>query len=99
MKSSVEILNAVFTPMFDDGSVNYARIPDLFQHAIQTGANGIFVNGTTGECMSLSVDERQRLVEKWVEYREAIKRPDFKIFAHVGSSNLFETAQMAEHSQ
>jgi len=99
MKSPVEILNAVFTPMFDDGSVNYARIPDLFQHAIQTGANGIFVNGTTGECMSLSVDERQRLVEKWVEYREAIKRPDFKIFAHVGSSNLFETAQMAEHAQ
>ena len=99
MKSSVEILNAVFTPMFDDGSVNYARIPDLFQHAIQTGANGIFLNGTTGECMSLSVDERQRLVEKWVEYREAIKRPDFKIFAHVGSSNLFETAQMAEHAQ
>lgn len=100
MKSSqVEILNAVFTPMFDDGSVHYARIPDLFQHCIQTGANGIFVNGTTGECMSLSVNERQRLVEAFVDYRETIKRPDFKIFAHVGSCNLFETAQMAEHAQ
>lgn len=99
MKSPVEILNAVFTPMFDDGSVHYARIPELFQHCIHTGANGIFVNGTTGECMSLSVNERQRLVESWVEYRETIKRPDFKIFAHVGSCNLFETAQMAEHAQ
>ena len=100
MKSyPVEILNAVFTPMFDDGSVKYDRIPELFQHCIQTDADGIFLNGTTGECMSLSVQERLNLVEKWTEYRENIKRPDFKIFVHVGSSNLFETAQMAEHAQ
>src|SRR5262245_48842134 len=100
MKSHpVEILNAVFTPMFDDGSVNYAKIPDLFQHAIQTDESGIFLNGTTGECMSLSVSERQTLVEKWIEYRESIKRQDFKIVVHVGSCNLFETAQMAEHAE
>ncbi len=100
MKSRpVEILNAVFTPMFDDGSVNYAKIPDLFQHSIQTSASGIFLNGTTGECMSLSVNERQTLVEKWIEYRETINRQDFKVVVHVGSCNLFETAQMAEHAE
>jgi N-acetylneuraminate lyase len=100
MKSyPVEILNAVFTPMFDDGSVRYERIPELFQHCIQTDADGIFLNGTTGECMSLSVQERQNLVEKWTEHRESIKRQDFKIFVHVGSSNLHETAQMAQHAQ
>lgn len=100
MKSrAVEILNAVFTPMFADGSVNYNCIPNLFQHCIQTGAKGIFLNGTTGECMSLSVQERLQLVEHWVEYRREINRPDFKIFVHVGSCNLYETAQMAEHAQ
>jgi N-acetylneuraminate lyase len=100
MKSyPLEILNAVFTPMFDDGSVHYARIPELFQHSIQTRADGIFVNGTTGECMSLSVQERQQLVEAWIDTRHRLKRPDFKIFAHVGSCNLIETAQMAEHAQ
>jgi N-acetylneuraminate lyase len=100
MKSQpVEILNAVFTPMFADGSLNYSRIPDLFQHCIRTGAKGIFLNGTTGECMSLSVQERLQLVEHWVEYRRKINRSDFKIFVHVGSCNLYETAQMAEHAQ
>jgi N-acetylneuraminate lyase len=100
MKSyPVEILNAVFTPMFDDGSINYERIPELFQHCVQTGADGIFLNGTTGECMSLTVLERQRLVEAWIEHRASVKRNDFKIFAHVGSCNLYETAQMAEHAQ
>jgi len=95
----VEILNAVFTPMFDDGSINYTLIPDLFEHCIQTGANGIFLNGTTGECMSLSLQERQQLVEAWTEHRKLINRPDFKIFVHVGSCNLLETAEMAAHAQ
>ena len=100
MKSQpVEILNAVFTPMFTDGSVDYNRIPDLFQHCIHTGANGIFLNGTTGECMSLSLQERLRLVEMWTAQRAQISHPDFKIFVHVGSCNLHETAQMAEHAQ
>ena len=60
---NVEILNATFTPMYEDGSINYDRIPDLFQHCVNTGANGIFLNGTTGECMSLSLEERLKLVE------------------------------------
>ena len=49
--------------------------------------------------MSLSVQERLKLVETWIEYRKQINRPDFKIFVHVGSCNLYETAQMAEHAQ
>lgn len=100
MKSQqIEILNAVFTPMFADGSINYSQVPELFEHCLQTGAQGIFLNGTTGECMSLSVQERQQLVETWIEYRKQVNRPDFKIFVHVGSCNLYETAQMAEHAQ
>lgn len=97
--NTVEILNATFTPMYEDGIINYDRIPDLFQHCVNTGANGIFLNGTTGECMSLSVGERLKLVETWTAYRKEIKRPDFKIFVHVGSCNLYETARMAEHAQ
>jgi N-acetylneuraminate lyase len=95
----VEILNAVFTPMFADGSINYSRIPDIFENCVATGAKGIFLNGTTGECMSLSVQERLQLVEQWADYRAKAERPDFKIFVHVGSCNLYETAQMAEHAQ
>jgi N-acetylneuraminate lyase len=96
---NVEILNATFTPMYEDGSINYDRIPDLFQHCVSTGANGIFLNGTTGECMSLSLEERLTLVETWTNYRTQANRPDFKIFVHVGSCNLYETARMAAHAE
>ncbi len=96
---AVEILNAVFTPMHKDGSIDYSRIPHLFEHCIHTGAKGIFLNGTTGECMSLSLDERLKLVETWIACRKGMNRPDFKIFVHIGSCNLYETAHMAKHAQ
>jgi N-acetylneuraminate lyase len=96
---NVEILPAVFTPMYDDGSVNYSRIEALYQRCVQSGFKGIFLNGTTGECMSLTAEERQKLVEGWIACRKKNNNRDFKIFAHVGSNNLYEAAQMAGHAQ
>lgn len=97
--SDVEILCAAFTPMFKDGTVNHTRVPDLFNHTVGTGVNGIFLNGTTGECMSLSLRERLHLVEDWTKARNANKGAPFRIVVHVGSTNLFEAASMAEHAQ
>ena len=96
---NVQILPAVFTPMYNDGSVNYARIEALYQRCIDSGFNGIFLNGTTGECMSLNISERKKLVETWSAGRKKNKNKDFKIFVHVGSCNLYEASEMAEHAQ
>ncbi|MEX2231386.1 MAG: dihydrodipicolinate synthase family protein, partial [Cyclobacteriaceae bacterium] len=96
---NVQILPAVFTPMSDDGSIHYSRVSALYQHCIASGFRGIFLNGTTGECMSLDAGERTKLVEAWMECRRKQKDPDFKIFVHIGSANLYEAAQMAEHAQ
>lgn len=98
LRYNVQILPAVFTPMFDDGSVHYARIDALYQRCIDSGFNGIFLNGTTGECMSLSKEERMKLLEAWVACRNKNNK-EFKIFVHVGSANLLEAAELAEHAQ
>jgi len=97
-KNAVEILCATFTPMLPDGSLNLSRIPELYTHCHDVQANGIFLNGTTGECMSLSTAERIQLVDGWMAERS--KRGDaLKVVVHVGSSNLMEAATMAEHAQ
>lgn len=96
---NVQILPAVFTPMFDDGSVRYVQIKALYQHCLDSGFQGIFLNGTTGECMSLSITERKKLVEAWNACRVENNNPAFKIFVHVGSANLYEACEMAEHAQ
>ena len=94
----VEILNAVFTPMHGDGAINFDRIPALFEHFTETGSQGIFLNGTTGECMSLSTQERLRLVEAWMAAKISSKSKA-KLIVHVGTTNLLEAAQMAKHAE
>jgi N-acetylneuraminate lyase len=99
LRYNVQILPAVFTPMFDDGSINFNVIDALFQRCIDSGFRGIFLNGTTGECMSLSTIERKKLVEAWIACRKKNNRNDFKIVVHTGCANLYEAAEMAEHAQ
>lgn len=96
--NAVEILCATFTPMLPDGSLNPERIPDLYTHCHDVRANGIFLNGTTGECMSLSTAERIQLVDGWMDERNK-RRDNLKVVVHVGSANLLEAATMAEHAQ
>jgi len=96
---NVQILPAVFTPMFDDGSIHYDKTGAIYQRCIESGFNGIFLNGTTGECMSLTAAERKKLLETWIACRRKNTNPDFKIFVHIGSANLYEAADMAEHAQ
>ena len=99
LRYNVQILPAVFTPMFNDGSINYERISSLYNRCIESGFKGIFLNGTTGECMSLNISERKKLVEAWMMCRKRNNNREFKIFVHIGSSNLYEAAEMAEHAQ
>jgi N-acetylneuraminate lyase len=98
-RNNVHILPAVFTPMYDDGSICYPRVESLYQRCVSSGFKGIFLNGTTGECMSLSAEERKKIVEAWMACRKKHDRADFKVFVHIGSSNLREAAEMAEHAQ
>ncbi len=99
LRYDVQILPAVFTPMFDDGSIHYDRVESLYLHCIESGFKGIFLNGTTGECMSLTVAERKQLLETWIQCRKKHNDKDFRIFVHVGSANLSEAVEMAEHAQ
>jgi N-acetylneuraminate lyase len=99
MSDHVDILPAVFTPMEDDGSINYKQVQTLYKHCADLHFRGVFLNGTTGECMSLSVKERMKLLETWIECRRKSNNAGFKIFAHVGSCNMMEAADMASHAK
>ena len=99
LRNNVQILPAVYTPMFEDGSIHYARVDALFHRCKESGFRGIFLNRTTGECMSMNIDERKKLVEAWVACRKKNNSNDFKIVVHTGSANLYEAAAMAEHAQ
>ena len=83
----------LITP-FKDGKVDLKAYAGLVEFEIKDGSHGILVNGTTAEPSSLTVDERNRLVDVAVE-AAAGKVP---VVAATGSQSLAETRALTEHA-
>jgi 4-hydroxy-tetrahydrodipicolinate synthase len=56
-----ELLTAIVTPFKPDGSVDLDSFRALARHLVDNGSDGLVVTGTTGECPTLSDDERFEL--------------------------------------
>ncbi len=89
------LIAAPFTPMHADGSINLAAIEGYGQHLHSHGVVGAFVCGTTGEAMSLSIDERLQVAERW---RETAPH-ELRVIVHVGHTALIDCQRLASHAQ
>ncbi len=88
------LIAASFTPMNADGSINLSAIDKYVELIAQSNISGVFVCGTTGESLSLTTDERKKILEKWV----TLANGRFKVIAHVGSNSLFEAKDLTRHA-
>ncbi|KAF6714892.1 N-acetylneuraminate lyase [Oryzias melastigma] len=90
------LVAATFTPFTTEGEINLSVIGPYVQYLIEKqGVKSIFVNGTTGESMSLSVAERKALAEEWC--RTARGRMD-QVIVHVGAMSLSDSQDLARHA-
>ncbi|XP_062419279.1 N-acetylneuraminate lyase [Pungitius pungitius] len=90
------LIAATFTPFTSQGEVNLEKIGPYIDYLTEKqGVNGIFVNGTTGESMSLSVAERKLLAEEWCQ--KAKGKLD-QVIVHVGCLSLKEAKELAAHA-
>jgi N-acetylneuraminate lyase len=89
------LIAAVFTPFKGDGMINVDAIPSYAKRMKGQGLAGVFVNGSTGEGMLLSVQERKALAEKWAPFGD----DNFKVIVHVGSTSVEIAKDLASHSQ
>ena len=83
----------LITP-FRSGQVDYDTYAALVDFQIREGSHGILVNGTTSEPASLTVEERNRIVDVAVS-TNAGRVP---IVAATGSQSLAETEQLTDHA-
>ncbi|MDQ2758454.1 MAG: 4-hydroxy-tetrahydrodipicolinate synthase [Actinomycetota bacterium] len=60
-------LTAVVTPMHADGSLDIKGLQGVIAHLLETGHDGVVVNGTTGEASTTSDDEKVMLLRAAVE--------------------------------
>jgi 4-hydroxy-tetrahydrodipicolinate synthase len=61
MSTFGRLLTAMVTPFTSGGEVDYTQAKKLAQSLLDSGSDGIVVSGTTGECPTLTIDEKLRL--------------------------------------
>lgn len=89
------LIAAAFTPFRDDGSLTTDPIPGLVEYYLSKKLAGIFVCGSTGECSSMTTEERLTVAERFI-VAAAGRIP---VIVHVGSNSLTEAAILASHAQ
>ena len=95
MEKIIGLIDAPFTPFYENGEVNLEPIPAYAAMLQKNGLQGVFINGSSGEGYMLTDEERMKLAEAWV----AAAPEGFKVIVHVGSCCVKASRKLAEHAQ
>jgi len=77
---------ALITPMFADGSVDFAALESLVEFHIDQGTSAIVSMGTTGESATLNHTEHVEVMKKTIEFA----RGRIPIIAGTGANSTTE---------
>ena len=87
------ILPAMVTPMKADGAVDFEAAQQLARQLVADGADGLVVNGTTGESPTTHMEEKVELVQA---VKEVV---DVPVISGAGSNDTAHTVRMVEQTQ
>ncbi|NKI25822.1 N-acetylneuraminate lyase [Arenibacter sp. 6A1] len=88
------LIAATYAPMHEDTSLNLDIIPKYGKFLKKNGVKGAFINGSTGDFTSLTVEERKDIAKAWGQN----KPEDFFVINHVGDTSLEVAKDLARHS-
>jgi N-acetylneuraminate lyase len=89
------IIPAFYACYEEDGTVSASRTRALASYLLKKGVKGLYVGGSSGECIYQSVAEREQVLEAVME--EVGGR--MTIIAHVACNNTADSRILAAHAQ
>ena len=98
MKLPKKFLRGSIPPLitpFRNGDIDYDAYAGLVEFQVDSGSHGILVNGTTSEPSSLTVDERNRVVDVAMEACSG----RLPVVVATGSQSLAETRALTAHAE
>jgi 4-hydroxy-tetrahydrodipicolinate synthase len=94
MKELQGVYTAIVTPFHADGSLNLDALPGFLAFQRRMGMDGIVVCGTNGEGVSLSVEERKRLLDHAIQYSEGLS-----VIAGTGATSVTDAIELTRHAE
>ena len=89
------IIPAFYACYEDDGSVSAERTQALTQHLIDKNVKGVYVCGSSGECIYQSKEERKLILENVMK----IAKGKITVIAHVACNNTADSQELAAHAE
>ncbi|OFX63690.1 MAG: dihydrodipicolinate synthetase [Bacteroidetes bacterium GWB2_41_8] len=90
------LIAAPFTPMDSKGEILYDQISAYYDFLGKNKIVGAFINGSTGEGVSLTQKEKMKTVEAWTA--KSKEKKTIKIISLVGGTSYKECIENAQHS-
>ncbi|NLF21056.1 MAG: N-acetylneuraminate lyase [Clostridiaceae bacterium] len=88
------IIPAFYACYDEDGEVSPERVRALTRHLIRKGVKGVYVGGSSGECIYQSVADRKLTLENVV----AEAKGEITVIAHVACNNTRDSVELAAHA-
>ena len=89
------VIPAFYACYDEHGAVSAERTRTLARHLVGKGVKGLYVGGSSGECVYLEKEERMAMLEAVM----AEVRGECTIIAHVACNNTAESCQLARHAE
>lgn len=84
-----------FTPFDDNDQVRFDVIEPYAKLLKSKGISAFLVNGTSGEGMLMSVEERKKITEKW---SEVCKKRDILLMVQIAGCPFVDVIELAKHA-
>ncbi|HEM5070185.1 TPA: dihydrodipicolinate synthase family protein [Streptococcus suis] len=89
------IIPAFYACYDEAGEISSERVKALVQYFIDKGVQGLYINGSSGECIYQSVADRKQILEAVME----VAKGKLTIINHVACNNLKDSVELARHSE
>ncbi|MDN5216884.1 dihydrodipicolinate synthase family protein [Fulvivirgaceae bacterium BMA12] len=89
------LVAATFSPLDEKYRIKHDVIEQLVERYVAHQIAGIFICGSTGEAVSLSIKKRKELAEAFIKAASG----KLKVMVHVGHNSVDEACDLAKHAQ
>lgn len=89
------IIPAFYACYDENGAISPERVRALTEYHIKKGVKGVYVNGSSGECIYQSVEDRKITLENVM----AAAKGKLTVIAHVACNNTKDSVELAKHAE
>lgn len=89
------VIPAFYACYDENGEISEKGVQDLTRYFIEKGVKGVYVNGSSGECIYQSVEDRKKVLDNVMKANDG----SLTVIAHVACNNTKDSQELARHAE